>query len=203
MVLDCASRRAEGNTLMNKGNVWKFFAAGGIAASLVLAAGSATAAGFTVTSSAFADGGMLVRKNAADDPMRMCGGENISPPIAWANPPANTKSFALMLLDPDGLLGQGVVHWIGYGIPGSAAGLAEGDMTRAGKFVGGKGTRNNANYIGPCPPVGDSPHHYIFTVVATDLEPSALKADMTRDELMAALKGHSLGGASIVGKYAR
>ncbi len=188
---------------MNKPNAWIFSSAFGLAASLVLPAGSAEAAGFTVTSSAFADGGMLVRKNAADDPMRMCGGENGSPASTWANPPANTKRFAILLLDPDGLLGQGVSHWVGYGIPGNATGLAEGDMIRAGKFVGGKGTRNNANYIGPCPPVGDAPHHYIFTVVATDLEPSALKADMTRDELLAALKGHSLGGASIVGKYAR
>jgi len=82
--------------------------------------------------------------------------------------------------------------------------FAEGDMAKdAKKFVGGKGTRDNALYIGPCPPVGDAPHHYLFTVVATDLEPAALKPGMTRDEVYKAISGHALVGASVVGKYAR
>ena len=188
---------------MNKGKAWVFLTAGGIAASLIFTAGGAAAAGFTITSSAFSDGGMLAKKNAADDPMRMCGGENASPPLAWANAPEKTKSYVIFLLDPDGLLGQGVSHWVGYGIPASTTSFAEGDLTKQGKFVGGKGTRDNALYIGPCPPVGDAPHHYVFTVVATDLEPAALKAGMARDEVFAAIKGHALGGASVVGKYAR
>jgi Raf kinase inhibitor-like YbhB/YbcL family protein len=164
----------------------------------------AAAAPFTVTSPSFSDGGMLSRKNAADDPMRMCGGENISPALAWSNAPARTRSFVLFMLDPDGLLGQGVSHWLGYGIPANVTSLAEGEITRGSKnFIGGKGTRDNALYIGPCPPVGDAPHHYVFTVVATDLDPHALKAGMTRDQVYSAIKGHTLGGTSIVGKYAR
>jgi Raf kinase inhibitor-like YbhB/YbcL family protein len=167
-------------------------------------AGQAMAAPFMVTSSTFADGGMLTKKQAADDPMRMCGGENVSPALAWSNAPAKTKSFVVFLLDPDGLLGQGVSHWLGYNIPANVAGLAEGEMTKGSKnFVGGKGTRDNALYIGPCPPAGDAPHHYVFTVVATDLDPGALKPAMTRDEVYAAIKGHALGGASVVGKFAR
>jgi phosphatidylethanolamine-binding protein (PEBP) family uncharacterized protein len=54
-----------------------------------------------------------------------------------------------------------------------------------------------------CAPVGDVPHHYTMTVVATDLEPSALPPGLTRDELLAALKGHALEGQSIVGRYGR
>ncbi len=100
--------------------------------------------------------------------------------------------------------GQGVSHWVGYGIPASVRGFAEGELTKGSKnFVGGKGTRDNALYIGPCPPAGDAAHHYVFTVVATDLEPGALKPGLTRDEVYAAIKGHALGGTSIVGKYAR
>ncbi len=166
--------------------------------------GAAVGSGFRVTSSAFQDGGMLTVKQAADDPMRMCGGQNVSPPLQWTNVPAGTKSFAIVLLDPDGLLGQGVVHWIAYGIPGNVTAFAEGEMTKQSeKFVGGKGTRDNAMYIGPCPPVGDAPHHYVFTVIATDLEPGALKGGLTRDELYTAIRGHAKGGTSIVGRYAR
>ena len=166
--------------------------------------GAAVGVGFRVASSAFQDGGMLTAKQAADDPMRMCGGQNISPPLQWSNVPEGTKSFAIVLLDPDGLLGQGVVHWVAYGIPASVTSFAEGEMTKQSeKFVGGKGTRDNAMYIGPCPPVGDAPHHYVFTVIATDLEPGALKAGLTRDELYTAIRGHAKGGTSIVGRYAR
>jgi len=166
--------------------------------------GQAAPAPFTVTSASFADGGMLTVKNAADDPMRMCGGQNISPALSWANPPAKTKSFVIFMLDPDGRLGEGVSHWVAYGIPASVTSLAEGEMAKESKkFIGGKGTRDNALYIGPCPPVGDAPHHYVFTVVSTDLEPTAFKPGMTRDEVYKAITGHGLGGASVVGKYAR
>jgi len=177
-----------------------------LAAAAIFASGDcgAAAAPFMVTSSSFSDGGMLTRKNAADDPMRMCGGQNVSPALAWSNAPARTRSFVVFMLDPDGLSGQGVSHWVGYDIPASVSSFAEGELTKGSKnFVGGKGTRENAFYIGPCPPTGEAPHHYVFTVVATDLDPDALKPGLTRDEVYAAIKGHALGGTSIVGKYAR
>jgi Raf kinase inhibitor-like YbhB/YbcL family protein len=192
---------------MNLGNARFFLAAGVAVAALgAIATGGSNAASapFTLASSSFADGAMLTKKNAADDPMRMCGGENVSPALAWANAPAKTKSYVVFMLDPEGLLGQGVSHWVGYNIPANVTGFAEGEITKGSKnFVGGKGTRDNALYIGPCPPIGDSPHHYVFTVVATELEPASLKPGMTRAEVYAAIKGHTLGGATIVGKYAR
>ena len=189
---------------MNMRMVSPKLATGLMTAALLSIAGAATAAPFTVSSSTFSDGGMLTKKQAADDPMRMCGGENVSPALAWANAPEKTKSFVVFMLDPDGLLGQGVSHWVGYNIPSSVKGLAEGEITKGSKnFTGGKGTRDNALYIGPCPPVGEALHHYVFTVVATDLDPGALKPGMTRDEVYAAIKGHALSGQSIVGKYAR
>jgi Raf kinase inhibitor-like YbhB/YbcL family protein len=187
---------------MSKGLLANLLA--GLVAACLAGAGTAAAAPFMLTSPTFSDGGMLTKKQAADDPMRMCGGENVSPALAWANAPDKTKSFVVFMLDPDGLLGQGVSHWLGYNIPMSVKGLAEGEITKGSKnFAGGKGTRDNALYIGPCPPIGDAPHHYVFTVVATDLDPGALKPGMTRDEVYAAIKGHTLGGASVIGKYAR
>ena len=191
---------------MNMGNARLFLVVGVtvVALGAIATGGKAASAPFMVTSSSFTDGGMLTTKNAADDPMRMCGGENVSPALAWSNAPAKTKSFVVFMLDPEGLLGQGVSHWVGYNIPVNVTGFAEGEITKGSKnFVGGKGTRDNALYIGPCPPIGDSPHHYVFTVVATELEPTSLKSGMTRDEVYAAIKGHTLGGATIIGKFAR
>ncbi len=173
---------------MNMGNARLFLVVGVtvVALGAVATGGKAASAPFMVTSSSFTDGGMLTTKNAADDPMRVCGGENVSPALAWSNAP------------------EGVSHWVGYNIPVNVTGFAEGEITKGSKnFVGGKGTRDNALYIGPCPPTGDSPHHYVFTVVATELEPASLKPGMTRDEVYAAIKGHTLGGATIVGRFAR
>src|SRR6476659_866650 len=62
----------------------------------------AAAAPFSVKFGSLADGGMLTKKNAADDPMRMCGGENVSPALSWSNAPAKTKSFVVFMFDPDG-----------------------------------------------------------------------------------------------------
>ncbi len=191
---------------MNTGNARFFLAAGVAVAALgaIATGGKAASAPFMVTSSSFSDGGVLSKKYAADDPMRMCGGENVSPALAWANAPAKTKSFAILMFDPDGRLGEGVSHWVGYGIPANVTSFAEGEISKESKkFVGGKGTGDNALYIGPCPPAGDALHHYVFTVVASDLEPGALKPGMTRDQLYAALSGHAVVGASIVGKFAR
>ena len=191
---------------MNMRNARFLLAAGVAVAALgaIATGGKAASAPFMVTSSSFSDGGMLSNKNAADDPMRMCGGQNVSPALAWSNAPAKTKSYAIFMFDPDGRLGEGVSHWVAYGIPANVTSFAEGEIAKESKkFIGGKGTRDNALYVGPCPPVGDTPHHYVFTVVASDLEPGALKPGMTREQLYAALSGHAVVGASIVGKFAR
>src|SRR5438445_12612714 len=103
---------------MNMGNARFFLAASVAVAALgaIATGGKAASAPFMVTSSSFTDGGMLTKKNAADDPMRMCGGQNVSPALAWSNAPAKTKSFVVFMLDPEGLLRQGDAHWGGYDI---------------------------------------------------------------------------------------
>jgi Raf kinase inhibitor-like YbhB/YbcL family protein len=163
----------------------------------------ATLAGtFVLSSSAFQDNGILPKKFAGNDKSNAnCVGENISPPFSWSSAPAATKSFAFLMVDPEGRNGLGVVHWLAYGIPSSVSGFAEGEVSKESpKFVGGKSTRNLPTYFGPCTPSGDW-HHYTFTLIATDLDPKALQAGMTRDELLTALNGHVLAAAGRIGRF--
>jgi Raf kinase inhibitor-like YbhB/YbcL family protein len=177
--------------------------AGGLTLSLFGAVPIAEAAGpFTLTSPAFADNAPLATKFAGDRKGNPnCVGQSISPPLAWANPPAGTKSFALLLVDPEGRGGLGVVHMVVYGIPASVSSFAEGELSKPSvEFVGGKSTMGLPTYFGPCTPPGDW-HHYTFTIIATDLEPKALPPGMTRDQLFAALAGHTKGAAGLIGRF--
>jgi Raf kinase inhibitor-like YbhB/YbcL family protein len=157
---------------------------------------------FTLNSPEFTDNAPLEKKYAGDRKGNPnCVGQSISPPLRWANPPAGTNSFALVLIDPEGRNGLGVVHMVVYGIPASVSGFAEGELSKpSDKFVGGKSTMGLPTYSGPCTPPGDW-HHYTFTLIATDLDPKALQAGMTRDELFAALSGHTMNAAGLVGRF--
>src|SRR5271156_2140423 len=127
--------------------------AGGFAAGSLLAVPMARAADvLTLTSSTIQDNGTLATKNACSDKQRSpnCVGENISPPLAWSNPPDGTKSFALLLFDPEGRAPAGVSHIVVYGIPADVKGFAEGELSQPSeKFVGGERTVEKAGYFGP------------------------------------------------------
>jgi hypothetical protein len=157
---------------------------------------------FMLTSPAFKDGTPMPKKHANNTPGNAnCVGENVSPPFAWSNPPAGTKSFALTMVDPEGRGGAGVVHWIAYGIPASVAGFAEGEVSKpSDKYIGGKGNAGVGHYMGPCPGPG-MPHHYTFILIATDLEPTELQPGLTREELLAKLTGHTKGTTGLVGLF--
>jgi len=159
---------------------------------------------FTLSSSSFKDGERLAVKNAGNNKTNPnCVGENVSPPLAWANPPDGTKSYALMMFDPEGRPPGGVSHWVAYGIPVAVTGFAEGEVSKpSDKYVGGQSTMKLSNYFGPCTPPG-APHHYTFTLIATDLEPAALAAGMTRDELIKALDGHAKGATGLIGTFSK
>ncbi len=180
---------------------------------LLAAAPAWAAPWFTVTSSSIRDGARIDPRFGADDPKRACSprtpekicpcpGKNVSPQLSWAGAPAGTRSFAILMYDVDGQFGAGVSHWVAYNIAPTATGLKEGDATAGIGFTGGAGTRGNANYTGPCPPQGDGPHHYLITVMATDLEPS-LPEGLTREAFLARAKGHLLTSATIGGLFAR
>jgi Raf kinase inhibitor-like YbhB/YbcL family protein len=160
---------------------------------------------FALTSTAFKDGTMLEKKNAGNNPKNPnCIGDNVSPPLSWSNVPAGTKSFALVMVDPEGRGGLGVIHWVAYGIPVSVTGFAENEVSQLGnKYVGGKSTQGLGHYFGPCTPPNTGLHHYTFTLIATDLEAGELSAGLTRDELFAKLAGHTKGAAGLVGLFGR
>jgi hypothetical protein len=165
----------------------------------------AQSAPFTVTSPKFADNGMLDRANAGGTfGTSVCGGDNLSPALAWSNAPAATKSFAIIVSDPDGGFGQGSVHWIAYDIAPATTSVAEGAGSKPSPtWVGGTTSRKLQTYFGPCPPVGEAPHHYHLAVYALDIAPGELAAGLTKDELLAKIKGHTLAQSSIIARYGR
>ena len=163
-----------------------------------------SAGGFTITSPSFSDNEILSSKYAAKGGPRKCDGENISPALQWAGFPKETRSFAILVTDATGGHGLGITHWVGYGIPVSKTSLAEGEVSKeSDTYVGGKNVIGKGFYFGPCPGVGDDPHHYEFLVIALDLEPDALPPGLDKAGLLAAIKDHNLHATSIVGRYAR
>jgi Raf kinase inhibitor-like YbhB/YbcL family protein len=171
--------------------------------SLALAAPTAQAVDvFTLSSTTFKDGALLPHK-VGDIPARgpNCKGENVSPELSWSNVPEGTRSFALVVIDPDAGLGAGITHWVAYGISPDLTSFAEGEASQpSDKYVAGKSTKNIPGFGGPCPPPG-SPHHYLFQIVATDLDPKEAPPGLTFAELQEKLKGHRKGESSLIGTY--
>src|SRR6516164_7018167 len=165
---------------------------GAVAAAMVLTSTFVVHAAdpFTLTSTTFKDGQMMPRKVAASTANLSspnCVGENVSPQLSWTGVPEGTKSFALLMEDPESRGASGVHHWVAYGIPASVTSFAEGEVSKpSDKYVGGKSTLGVGTYFGPCTPPG-TPHHYTFVVIATDFDPKELPAGMTRDEFLAKL----------------
>jgi Raf kinase inhibitor-like YbhB/YbcL family protein len=177
-----------------------------------LAAGAANADPFTIKSTTFQDGTIMPKKvantkeNGNGNPN--CVGENVSPELSWSNVPEGTKSFVLLMTDPEGRGGAGVDHWVAYGIPADVTGFAEGETTKdSDKYVGGKSTMGVGHYSGPCTPPGQIPHHYTFVLVATDFDPHELPPGLTREEILNKLAApgappaHTKGVAGIVGLF--
>ena len=167
---------------------------------------------FTLTSTTFQDGKMMPKKVAnskVNAPTNAnCVGDNVSPQLSWKNAPEGTKSYVLLMVDPEGRGGAGVFHWVAYGIPASVTGFAEGETSKqTDKFVGGKSTQGVAFYSGPCTPPGQSPHHYTFTLVATDFEPAELAPGLSHDDVTAKLAApgqppaHTKGVAGLIGLF--
>ena len=149
-----------------------------------------------VTSSAFTDGGTIPTQFSAD-------GQNISPPIAWANPPAGTQSVVLIVEDPDAPLPNPFVHWLAYEIDPTKSSLPEGVPTGESNYVKqGKNSGLKTGWTGMAPPKGDTPHHYHFQVFALNGRID-LKADAGRSALVSAIEGKVLAKGRLIGTYQR
>ncbi len=131
-----------------------------------------------------------------------CDGQDASPPLSWSEPPAGTKSFALVSDDPDAPGGVWV-HWVVWNIPASARALAESLSKKESLPDGTKqGTTDfgRIGYGGPCPPSGT--HRYYFRLHALDTT-LVLPASTTKEDLERAMRGHILAQAELMGTYKR
>lgn len=150
---------------------------------------------FELTSSAFAAGEAIPRKYT-------CDGDDISPPLAWGDPPAGTQSFALISDDPDAPVGTWV-HWVLFNLPADARALPEAvpaDADLADGSRHGNSSWRRPGYGGPCPPSGT--HRYFFKLYALDTVLD-LKAGASKDELLKAMEVHVLAEAELMGTYSR
>lgn len=132
-------------------------------------------------------------------------GENRSPQLRWDDVPDGTKSFAIVLHDPDAPTSGGFYHWAMFDIPGGVRELAEGAGARgaAGTAILGHNDFGEKGYSGMCPPPGHPPHRYTFTLHALDVPSLGLDENATGALVEFAAGGHTLAKASITGTFAR
>jgi len=133
-----------------------------------------------------------------------CHGDGQSAPLRWQGAPSGTRSFALILHDPDASAPGGFTHWVVYDLPPALTEIPSGDYTAAAFPLGGLEGHNGRGEMGftpSCPPPG-APHHYTFTLYALSVPSLGLPAGATRAQVLAALQGKSLAQAQLVGVYA-
>ena len=151
-----------------------------------------------------------------------CKGGNVSPALNWTHAPTGTKSFSVQMNDLDAPTGSGLWHWAVYNLPATVTGLAQGAGNSAAAlpapafggnsdFLDTGATGGNGNYGGPCPPVGDKPHRYVFTVYALGVEDVQAAAGIPKSGTAAlysfifnkGIGAGLLGKASLTVKFAR
>ena len=149
---------------------------------------------FQLTTTAFQNDGFIPAKFT-------CDRTDVSPALAWNDPPAGTKSFALIVDDPDAPAGTWV-HWVLYDLPPGARGLPEGTAKSRELPDGSRQGQNDfrrIGYNGPCPPRG-APHRYFFKLYALDIKTN-LAAGATKRDLERTMEGHVLAKSEIVGRF--
>jgi Raf kinase inhibitor-like YbhB/YbcL family protein len=145
---------------------------------------------FALTSEAFAPGEPIPRRHS-------CEGEDVSPTLVWSDAPEGTRSFALVVDDPDAPRGT-FAHWLAWGIDAATRRLGEGERPAHE----GRNDFGRTGYGGPCPPPGHGPHRYSFRLYALDRDVD-LPGSSGKRELERALDGHVLAVAELVGTYER
>lgn len=161
---------------------------------------------FELTTPAFKPDGKIANEQVFNE--FGCSGGNVSPELRWANAPKEAKSFAVTVYDPDAPTGSGWWHWVVFNIPADVtkleanAGQPDGGKAPAGA-VQSRTDFGQPGYGGPCPPAGDKPHRYIFTVYALKVDHLPLKADASGAMVGFYLKQNAIGKASVTGQYGR
>jgi Raf kinase inhibitor-like YbhB/YbcL family protein len=158
-----------------------------VIAALLLAAASAV---MQLHSGDFTDGGAMSSQLMAPG----CGGANRSPSLDWTGAPPGTKSFALIVRDPDAPVAGGFYHWVLYDLPARTKHIDGDAPPPAGEI--GLATTGKAAYYGPCPPPGPA-HHYVFTLYALDLPHVGGSGPLTAAQLERVIAGHVLATATL------
>lgn len=150
----------------------------------------------TITSPAFKQGEVIPARYTRD-------GENVSPPLEWRGSPPETRSFVVLVEDPDAPSGT-FRHWAMYNIPATATSLPE-DASGQGRGGTGEGVNGfgNARYDGPQPPKGHGPHHYHFRLAALDVPQLDIAASPRAEDVWAKARPHVVAEAEVVGVYER
>jgi hypothetical protein len=158
-------------------------------------AGGAEKRTIRLMSTAFQEGGMIPAQYT-------CAGANVSPPLAWGDVPAETKTLVLVADDPDAPRGTWV-HWVVYNLPAATKELPENVPAQEAINGGGRQGKNDfgqVGYGGPCPPGGT--HRYYFKLYALNAELN-LPAGATKQDLLKAMYGHILDEGQLMGRYKR
>ena len=163
----------------------------------------------TLTSNSFKDGDYLAQAHILSADYGFgCGGGNTSPHLRWDGAPAGTKSFALTCFDPDAPTGSGFWHWVVVNIPPGVtelpldAGNPDGAKLPAGALQV-RTDFGKPGYGGPCPPAGDHPHRYLFTLHAVSMDALPVTADTAAAVVGFYLNFNTLAKASLMGLYKR
>lgn len=178
-----------------------------LAISLAAVGLNAQAGGFTLESADFKPQAALKNEQVFNG--FGCTGGNVSPALAWKTPPKGSKSFALLVHDPDAPTGgSGWWHWVVVNLPADATQLPAGAGKADGSALPAGAAQINTDFGapgwgGPCPPVGDKPHRYNFTLHALKVEKLDLPPGATAALAGYMINANSLGKASLTGRYGR
>ncbi|WP_047244152.1 kinase inhibitor [Chromobacterium subtsugae] len=174
-------------------------------ASLLALPLAAHAAGFQLSSETIADGKPLTARQVYQG--FGCEGGNVSPQLSWRGAPAGTKSFAVTVYDPDAPTGSGWWHWTVVNLPANVHALPEGAGSAGGQLpagaVQGRTDFGESRFGGACPPVGDKPHRYQFTVWALKTDKLLVDANASGALVGFMLNANALAKASLTATYGR
>lgn len=150
---------------------------------------------FKLTSTAFSEGGTIPQKYT-------CYGQDVSPPLMWSGVPSGTKSFVLIVTDLDAP-GGNFTHWVVYDIPSTQTMLNENfpKTAQTGSIKQAYNDFGTLGYGGPCPPLGDPPHRYVFKLYALNVDTLNLQGGATLGQVENAMRGKVISQASLMGKY--
>lgn len=173
--------------------------AAAVTAALLLST-AAQAGDFTLTSPDLVEGRPMAERQVFNG--FGCAGGNQAPSLAWTGVPEGTRSLAVTAYDPDAPTGSGWWHWVVFNLPAETRGLPSG-VALPVEAVESRTDFGSPGYGGPCPPQGDGPHRYIFTVHALKVAALPLNADASAAMVGFFLNGNSLGKATLTATYER